>query len=528
MEEAAAQKRHWTRLTGACNNRCIFCLDKDVKKPGIIPTEEVFADLQKGRDLGCERAILSGGEATLHPDYFRIVRRARELGYKRVQTVSNGRMFAYREFLNKAIEAGLQEITFSMHGHTEELHEAQTRVPGSFRQALAGIINALQSNELIVNIDIVINKHNYRQIDAIMDYFINLGVHEFDLLHVTPYGDAWNNRNKVFYSPAEGLPYLNRAFAYGRREDIFVWTNRFPPEYLTDYPELIQNPLKIMDEVRGRVELFDALIADGTPLPCRGERCRFCFLKDLCEETIKTISTIKKGAPENIRAGVDELRTADPAFLKRAGRIWLHGKSLQRVRKGDLHIPEKAEIFLDFENYAKLESFTKIIGTRPFTVIVSDGETLKTLLDDRDMRIWVEINKETVPVLLNYPSPGRRAGFKLYKKNWLETEALQDNCEDMSVMLSDERLKRVKTLNIPGCLTRTRPARKPWYFDLGIFDDNGNVSMQKLTKNFIENHYYVFPVECESCSIKDACPGVHVNYLRAFGFKPQPIIKSEK
>ncbi|HOX27841.1 MAG TPA: radical SAM protein, partial [bacterium] len=63
MEEAAAQKRHWTRLTGACNNRCIFCLDKDVKKPGIIPTEEVFADLQKGRDLGCERAILSGGEA---------------------------------------------------------------------------------------------------------------------------------------------------------------------------------------------------------------------------------------------------------------------------------------------------------------------------------------------------------------------------------------------------------------------------------------------------------------------------------
>ena len=58
-----------------------------------------------------------------------------------VQTVTNGRMFQYPAFLGTAADNGLDEITFSLHGHTAKLHEGLTRTPGSFDQTVGGIDN---------------------------------------------------------------------------------------------------------------------------------------------------------------------------------------------------------------------------------------------------------------------------------------------------------------------------------------------------------------------------------------------------
>ena len=62
--------------------------------------------------------VISGGEGSIHPKFVDFVRYAREVGYSRVQTVTNGYMFSKRDFYLKAVEAGLGEITFSLHGHT--------------------------------------------------------------------------------------------------------------------------------------------------------------------------------------------------------------------------------------------------------------------------------------------------------------------------------------------------------------------------------------------------------------------------
>ncbi len=141
-EEAASIKKHWIRLTRACNNHCLFCHDKDAQNGTAIPYNKLCRQILKGRQNGATRAVLSGGDPTLHPRLLDIISFAKSAGYGHIQLISNGRMFSYNDFLEKAVVRGLNEVTFSIHGHTRELHDGLTGVPGSFDQALDGLKNA--------------------------------------------------------------------------------------------------------------------------------------------------------------------------------------------------------------------------------------------------------------------------------------------------------------------------------------------------------------------------------------------------
>jgi MoaA/NifB/PqqE/SkfB family radical SAM enzyme len=211
---------------------------------------------------------------------------AKKIGYTRVQVISNGRMFAYDNFLNTAVSSGLDEITFSIHGHTEKLHDFLTNTPGSFNESLKGLKNALKIKKLIVNIDVVINKRNVKYLKDILDYFMLLGVNEFDLLQVIPFGNAWENKQKLFYDIPKMLPYLKQVFRLSLNKCYHIWLNRFPPEYLETYEHLIQDPEKLYDEVGGRSKTFNAFIRNDEKIGCFGERCGYCYLKMFCQDLI--------------------------------------------------------------------------------------------------------------------------------------------------------------------------------------------------------------------------------------------------
>ncbi len=49
-----------------------------------------------------------------------------------------------------SLEAGLGEVTFSLHGHTAELHDRLTAVPGAFRKLMKGMMRAIRDNRIIV------------------------------------------------------------------------------------------------------------------------------------------------------------------------------------------------------------------------------------------------------------------------------------------------------------------------------------------------------------------------------------------
>lgn len=282
-EAAVHEKRHWVRLTRACNNHCLFCLDSGAQDGQIVPEEEVRERVLVGRRGGAQRLILSGGEPTIHPKYLDFIRLGAEVGYNWIQTVTNGRMFCYARFAQSAVKNGLREATFSMHGHTAELHDRLVGHQGAFVQALAGLRRVVDFG-VVVSVDVVLNRLNLPFLKEILDFYIAHGVREFDLLHMVPFGRGWEeNRDLLF--PEDDLlgREIERAIQGVEGLGIVVWTNRLPIQYLEGREYLFQDPHKIYDEVLGEREAFRALFESGTQPDCLGARCPYCFLRPFCE-----------------------------------------------------------------------------------------------------------------------------------------------------------------------------------------------------------------------------------------------------
>jgi len=103
-ERAANVRKHWVRLVTACNSRCVFCLDTDTPRNVYLLEPDVRKEIRRGRDeLNADKIILSGGEGSIHPKFIDFVRYAKNVGYSRVQTVTNGFMFSKRDFYLAAV-----------------------------------------------------------------------------------------------------------------------------------------------------------------------------------------------------------------------------------------------------------------------------------------------------------------------------------------------------------------------------------------------------------------------------------------
>lgn len=333
-EEAAHQKRNWVRLTFDCNDHCVFCLDSHTHDGTNRANSEVKAQILDGRRKGAERLILSGGEPTIHPSFVDFVRLGRLAGYAKVQTVTNGRMFAYGDFLKRSIDAGLGEITFSIHGPNARIHDALVGTKGAFKEELRGLQNALDDGRVIINIDVCVNRANVRQLPELLRTFIALGVREYDLLHVIPFGRAYKEgKDTLFYDLKDMRPYLLEAFAFSREPGVHIWLNRFPPAHLEGFEELIQDPYKLNDEVRGRKEEYALLLDHGIPLDCRApDRCRHCYLEPLCDDLDEAREDLTENRfsvvriDTNVEHDLPEIYGGDPASRKRAEERELRGE----------------------------------------------------------------------------------------------------------------------------------------------------------------------------------------------------------
>lgn len=336
-DKVAQEKRHWVRITQVCNNNCLFCLDRENQNGKIIPIEEVENDLAQGRKAGAKRVILSGGDPTMHPKIFEIIKASKRMGYAHVQIITNGRMLAYEDFAANLKKAGLDEVTLSLHSHEKDQFEKMTQVKGSYEQAMKGLINALKY-KFIVSVDIVINKINYKTLKKTLIFFIKLGVSEFDLLYIIPFGSAWINKKELFFSPKKAGKYLDAAFSLAKKKNIFIWTNRLPAIFLEGHEDLIQNPIKLKDEVRGMEQALKNYVAKDQMMACFGEKCRYCFMKNFCSDLmeLKKAKTLES--------------ESDPICL---------GKGIKKEKKAIFKFNNDLNIYKFLDFYIKHRYFVK-------------------------------------------------------------------------------------------------------------------------------------------------------------------------
>src|SRR6056297_3922347 len=125
----------------ACNNNCIFCLDSAKRHLPPRSTKEIKKDILSSAEDGATYLELIGGEVTIRKDAPELIEFADSLDFETISLTTNGRMLAYPEYARQLVEAGLNSLVFSIHGHTAELHDYLTGVKGSFDQLGKGIDN---------------------------------------------------------------------------------------------------------------------------------------------------------------------------------------------------------------------------------------------------------------------------------------------------------------------------------------------------------------------------------------------------
>lgn len=517
-EAVANRSKHWVRLVTACNSRCLFCLDSDTPRNVFLPFEEIEADLKKGRDdLDAWKVIVSGGEASLHPRFHDVVRRARELGYGRVQTVTNGWRYAEKEFFDEAVAAGLDEITFSLHGHDEKLHDHMTQHPGAFRNIVKAIARSVRSGKVITSIDVCINKQNVAVLDKIVELGFSLGVTEYDLLHVIPQAAAFDHRDELFYDPREHLPMLHKVFSLNRHPSFVIWTNRFPVSYLEGLEDLIQDPHKMLDEVNGRRFQVRRYLDVGDALDCRQpERCVHCFIEPFCTTMDRVVEKQRTDAYEIYDAGTSAYDASLPLPF---------GASLLAAR---------VERLADLDAIARPAGAGFYVHTRDASplapvdhrrvLVVETAEQLEAWLAaplPENVALDVEVSTDTSAAIVLHAAALAALGEGarlIWPTHEHMAEAHEHDVRDPRAFFASLPA-RLRVSGLPACLApgmTLLPDRA--ICAASMFDPaTGRLDHRGLAQHHVASHYRGKSERCRDCAANDRCDGAHINLIRDQG-----------
>lgn len=221
----------------ACNNRCAFCAQGDKRR--VLPRrslDDILRELQIASEKGVSGVVFTGGEPTLHPDLPTAASRARDLGFQTIQVQTNGRRCAYPEYCRTLKEAGVTEVSPSVHGSQASIHDRATGAAGAWQQVVSGIRN-LKALGIKVLTNSVVTSENYRDIPQLARLLVHLRVDQFQFAFVHIVGTAEENASWIVPRKSEVSPFLLEALRIGRAAGLPCYTEAVPHCLLTGFED---------------------------------------------------------------------------------------------------------------------------------------------------------------------------------------------------------------------------------------------------------------------------------------------------
>jgi pyruvate-formate lyase-activating enzyme/SAM-dependent methyltransferase len=148
-----------------CNNHCTFCHTLDVREIDA-PTDEVDRKIDRAARLGHTMIVLSGGEVTMRKELLRWAARSAARGLD-FGLVTNGRMLAYAELVERLVKLRLRYVYMSLHGGTAKLHNSLVRAD-AFAQTVAAVGN-LAGRGLDFTVNTVVTRQNLPHLRGVVD-----------------------------------------------------------------------------------------------------------------------------------------------------------------------------------------------------------------------------------------------------------------------------------------------------------------------------------------------------------------------
>jgi radical SAM protein with 4Fe4S-binding SPASM domain len=247
-------------LTYGCNNECPHCYNEASRlEMPSLPFEEWTIVLDRLAVLGVPHLILTGGEATLHPDLAKIIEYADGLGMI-VGLNTNGRHIAHQPYMDSLAEAGLNHVQVTLGSSRPEIHDAMMGAK-SFEQTISGIENAVASKVHVIT-NTTLMRSNMDHAEEIIDYLYESGIRTFAMNGMIYSGGGFAHPNAI---KEEEMPPLlvrvrDKADDLGMR---FLW---YTP---TEYCRMSPVELEIGAKRCNAGEYSLCIEPNGDVLPCQ-------------------------------------------------------------------------------------------------------------------------------------------------------------------------------------------------------------------------------------------------------------------
>lgn len=180
--------------------------------------EQIFTTIDKAAADGATEIGYSGGEPTVHPRMIEIIRYARDKGFTYQSMNTNGIKFKKEAYCRDIIDAGLNSIDFSIHGHTDEIHDGLVARKGALaaiRKGCGFLRDLKKEYRFHLSATVVVTRENHKNLIDVCRLLTELGMdnkrikyayegnlrHEAIINHVMPY-------QEVVPSVKEAIDYL--------------------------------------------------------------------------------------------------------------------------------------------------------------------------------------------------------------------------------------------------------------------------------------------------------------------------------
>ena len=184
----------------ACNFRCKMCYFSDEEKRksmrGTLRYDEIEAIAKSLFHRALKLQVGCGAEPTLHKELVRIIALGKKYRVPYISLTTNGNLLTLEQ-LTAAVENGLDELTLSAHGFTQETYE-YLMTNGKFelfKQLLANVAEVKKKHpQFRLRINYTINNANLEELSRIWE----VAGGELDILQLRPIQQIGNSEYNDF------------------------------------------------------------------------------------------------------------------------------------------------------------------------------------------------------------------------------------------------------------------------------------------------------------------------------------------
>ena len=173
----------------ACNCRCVMCdIWKGNQHLRQLTEADVEGLMQSLLELGTKRVLFSGGEALLHPNFFRLCQILKSQGLK-ITVLSTG--MTVKKHAAQLVDA-VDELIVSLDGD-ELTHDQVRNIPGAFSKLAAGVSEIKNCKPgFRVSSRTVIHRMNFLRWPSILETAVDMGLDQASFLPADVSSSAFN------------------------------------------------------------------------------------------------------------------------------------------------------------------------------------------------------------------------------------------------------------------------------------------------------------------------------------------------